>query len=593
MAIVPPPMNWCGHLVEKTYHTFMNIINRIFLKIALLPAPLYQKMGVNTLHLQAILATKLTMDDRRPNTFQQTQRKKNKKPISMATLGTMLMSALLGLIFLFSFSIGVNMVTSLTFYYSMFFFMLSATLISDFTSVLIDVRDSFIILPKPVSDRTFIVARLLHIFIHICKLVLPMSLPGMIYMLMNHNVPGTLLFILVILFVTAFAIFFINALYILILKITTPQRFQTIISYIQILFAVIIYAGYQILPRMINQYGLENFDISERSGIMFYPIYWFACGWQVFYTFSGTATQIAAALLAFLLPVGSLFIVLKYLAPSFNNKLAMINAGAGVEKTRTKIVNTTVRKRTYAEWLSNLFTGSFAEKTGFLFSWKMTSRSRDFKLKVYPSIGYLAVYVIIIFFNSKSLDLQQLKEGGTQSKILIITALYFTSLILTMAINQIIYSEKYKAAWIYYVTPLAKPGELILGSAKAAILKFYIPIVVFITAAGIVLIGVNVLPNIILGLFNELLIVTILVYAGNKMLPFSIQQNNNAKAGSFLRNMGVLAFSGLLAVGHFFIYDITPVVIIGCFLSIAATWMMMNSIKNITWQTVKSSYSDE
>src|SRR4051794_440448 len=107
----------------------MNIINKSFLKLALLPAGLYESMGVNLSQLRAILHTKLTMDDRRLNPMQQARRKKNAKPVSMATLGTMFLSALMGLIYLVSFMIGADIVTHLTFYFSFFFFMLSATLI--------------------------------------------------------------------------------------------------------------------------------------------------------------------------------------------------------------------------------------------------------------------------------------------------------------------------------------------------------------------------------------------------------------------------------------------------------------------------------
>src|SRR5215208_2018260 len=176
----------------------MNIINKAFLKLALLPSGIYRKMGVSIPQLKSILNTKLTMDDRRPNTLRQTTRRKKDKPVSLATLGTMFLSALLGLVYLFAFSIGHDMITELTFYFSMFFFMLSATLISDFTSVLIDIRDNYIILPKPVSDRTFVVARLLHIFIHICKIVLPMSIPGIIYMVYNAGWTGAFIFLLLV-----------------------------------------------------------------------------------------------------------------------------------------------------------------------------------------------------------------------------------------------------------------------------------------------------------------------------------------------------------------------------------------------------------
>ena len=161
----------------------MNIFDTFFLRLFLLPAALYHKLGVNVEHLQAILVAKLTMDNRRPAAFQQMRQSKEKKELNKATLKTMLGSLFMGLLFLFSFAVGNDLVTRLTLFFSMFIFMLAATLITDFTSVLIDIRDNLIILPKPVSDATFVTARLLHIAIHINKIMLPMGLPALVAVL--------------------------------------------------------------------------------------------------------------------------------------------------------------------------------------------------------------------------------------------------------------------------------------------------------------------------------------------------------------------------------------------------------------------------
>lgn len=565
----------------------MNIINKAFLGMALLPGALYRRMGINTLQLKTILKTKLIMDDRRPNALHQTRQRRN-KPVTLATLGTMLMSALMGALFLLCFSIGSNMATSLTLYFSMFFFMLAASLISDFTSVLIDVRDTFIILPKPVNDRTVLTARLLHIFIHICKIVLPMAVPGLIYLYVESGPVGMLVFLLLVFFVTAFSLFFINALYLLILRFTTPQRFQSIIASIQIIFAIVIYASYQVVPRMIGSFQLAGLDLTVKPGIIAYPLYWFGAGWQ---TLTGGPANWPATALGILLPFISLFTVVRYLAPSFNNRLALIQSSTGGPEPKTKAVAQRSRG-TYAERLGRLVAAKGAERMGFLFTWKMTARSRDFKLKVYPSIGYLAVYVVIMLVKSRGLSLEEIREQGTSGKVLVISALYLTSMVLTMGINQAVYSDKFKASWIYYVAPLQKPGEVILGSAKAVIFKFYVPIVVFVTGAGLAIIGPAVLPNIVLGLFNEVLIATLVVYLGNKVFPFSLHQNNSVKAGSLLRSLLVVFISGLIAVGHYLVYDFLPVVGILAALSIVATWLMMNSIRNTSWKAVRSSYED-
>ena len=113
----------------------MNVINRFLLNTALLPKSIYAKLGVNVPHLKSILTTKLIMDDRRPNTFQQTRHKKSDKPVASATLGTIAFSAMLGLFFLGSFSVGKDYVNHLTIYFSIYIVMLASTHISDFTSV--------------------------------------------------------------------------------------------------------------------------------------------------------------------------------------------------------------------------------------------------------------------------------------------------------------------------------------------------------------------------------------------------------------------------------------------------------------------------
>jgi ABC-2 type transport system permease protein len=571
----------------------MNIINKTFLKLALLPSGLYRKAGVNIYQLRSILYIKLTMDDRRPGTLQQVRSRKSDKPITKATLGMMFLSALMGLLYLISFLVGNDPVTQLTVYFSFFFFMLSATLISDFTSVLIDIRDNYIILTRPVSDRTFIVARLLHIFIHICKMVVPMAIPGLVKMLISYGAGGGLLFLLMVLFVALFSIFFINAVYIIILRITTPRKFQSIISYVQIIFAILVYASYQVLPRMISMYHLEEFDISRLKWATAFPLYWIASAWNVLFTFSGTTSQIIVAIAGILLPFASMFIVIKYLAPTFNNKLALINSSGEQDMAMKGKMQKNAWHTSYSYHLARIFTRNVAEKMGFVFTWKMTARSRDFKLKVYPSIGYLLVYVVIMFINKRNISLDEIAAQETQGKIIVISALYFTSLLLTMALNQIVFSEKFRASWIYFTAPLQRPGEVILGAAKAAIFKFYIPMVFFITIAGVSIVGIRILPNIILGLFNELLIASCLVFIGHKTFPFSLQQNNNEKGGSILNVIAVMFISVFLAFGHYLIYDITMAVILSSALSIIATWLLMGSIKRISWNQIRSSYHPE
>ena len=565
----------------------MNIFNKIFLRVLLLPSALYRNMGVNIPHLKAILTTKLIMDDRRPNTIQQTQRKKQQKPVNSATLGTMFFSAILGATFLLSFTVGKDYLTQFTIYFTFYIFVLATTLITDFTSVLIDVRDNLIILPKPVNDKTFVLARLLHIIIHLSKLMLPMGLPGMIWIGIKEGIPGLLPFIFLILAATLFTIFLINALYLFILKITTPEKFKNIISYFQIFFAIFIYAGYQLVPRLVSKAALSDYSISSSQWAWLVPSYWFAGSWQFLRSFNFNSPLFICFILSIVVPVGSVWIVIKYFAPSFNEKLSLISGSEGeaapVKSNSKGIISTTSAYiSTLAQWL----TQQGAERMAFLHTWKLTGRSRDFKMKVYPSLGYLAVILVMMFMNGKKLTMTEVRNQTGDGKFIFIGVIYFSSFVLLMALKQLIYSEKFKAAWIYYITPVTKPGQLISGAVKATMVKFYLPLVIASTIAAVTMAGPMIIPNLLLGLCNQLLITMLIAYLTIRELPFSVQQSSASKGGTFIRGLFTMLIPGTLAVLHYFVYAYLFVIIILCLLSGIGSWLMMDALKNKGWNTI-------
>jgi len=560
----------------------MNIVNDLLLKIALLPGPLYERLGINTAQLKTIVSTKLLIDDRRPNTIQQASQRHKQKETNRATVGTMLISVVLGATFLFAFAISSNPITQLTIFFSMFIFMLASTLISDFTSVLIDVRDNYIILPKPVNDKTVVVARLMHIFIHICKIVLPMALPGVVAMFIKHGVAAGLIMIILSLFVVLFTLFLINAVYIIILRITTPQKFQSIISYFQIVFAILIYASYQLIPRLIGSMGEVNIDFTNYPLMRLAPPYWFAVAWNTLYTLSGNAMAIVLTICSFLIPVLCLIAVVKYFAPSFNKKLALIASSDAGSINVTKALKKEY-KATYSQRLASLFTNRGAERTGFLFTWKMVARSKDFKLKVYPFLGYLVVYMFIMILNTHHFSLQSVREGSTQGRVIIIVALYMTSMVVLMALNQMVYSDKFKAAWIFYTAPVAAPGAVISGAVKSVILKFYFPIILIIACIGFALIGIGFLPNLLLAVLNVVFVSALSAYLSFKSLPFSRPQNIKVQSGSFIKNLFRGSIMIVLGILHYALYAITPVIIILTVLAAIAAWYVLDSIKKTSW----------
>ncbi len=567
----------------------MNFFDRFFLKLFLLAAPGLQKMNVNMDHLKAILVAKLTMDNRRPAAFQQMRASKEKKELNQATLKTMFVSLVMGLFFLMSFAIGNDITTKLTFFFSMFIFMLAATLITDFTSVLIDTRDNLIILPKPVNDATFVTARLIHIAIHINKLLLPMAFPALIALIVLAGPKSIIPFILMVLFATMLSIFLVNAVYILILKITKPSNFQSVISYFQIAFAIVIYGSYQLLPRMMSKMGVETMKVSDLHNISYYPPYWFADACNSISIYSFETRNIYNLVLAIGIPLISIFVVIKYFAPAFTRNLSMITGSTEEIKIKAVSKNESITyKQSWIEKLANTLTSGSTEYMGFLFTWKMMGRSRDFKMKVYPGFGYLIVIIAMMMLQNNSASLADFREMTERAKSMFIVFLYFGSFVVLSAIGQLPYSEKFKAAWIFAITPIDAPGKLLSGALKSIIICFYIPIILLFSLFGIVIIGPTILPNLVLGCFNVLAISSLIAFMTLRKLPFSVSSQDASRNKTTSRNFLTMLVPMILGGIHWLIFDFKWAVVILAVLAVAATMMILDSIKNLSWAKIEN-----
>lgn len=566
--------------------TSMNLFDKFFLRIFLLPGPLFHKLNVNMDHLRAILVAKLTMDNRRPAAFQQMRKQTEKKELNQATLKTMLVSLVMGLLFLFSFGVGTDLTSKLTVFFSMFIFMMAATLITDFTSVLIDTRDNLIILPKPVNDATFVTARLLHIAIHINKLLIPMALPSLVAVIVIGGIKTILPFMLMVLLAAMLSIFLINAVYILILKIVKPSKFQSVISYLQIAFAIMIYGGYQLLPRMMEEAGLDNLRMSELRNILFYPPYWFAESCNSLINFTFETRNLYCLLFAIGIPMLSILVVVKYFAPAFNRKLSMISSSSDEVRKAVHEKTSGGFRLSWLEKLADKLTSDSIEYMGFLFTWKMMGRSRDFKMKVYPAFGYVLVMMAMMVFRSKTLSLTDFTDMSQHGKTMFLLVIYFSSFILITAMGQLTYSEKYKAAWLFSISPVDTPGKVISGAVKAVIACFYIPIVLIFSILGLAFVGPSILPNLLLGCFNILTISSLIAYFNVRDLPFTVSAQNASKGRTQMRNMLTMFVPLILGGIHYLIFDYTWAVVILAILAMIATWMVMDSIRNLSWAKI-------
>jgi hypothetical protein len=558
----------------------MNILNKWLLKVILMPAGLYTKWGINSVMLHSILRHKLLMDDRQPNTLKINFNPEADEEINNATLFTIVFSFVLGLLFLISFFIGINLLLQGLIFYSIFIVMLSLAVIVDFSKILLDDKDNYIILPKPVNDRTFIASRLLHILIHLSKLAIPMALPSVVLVLVKYGVWQGVVFTILTIAAILFSIFLINAFYLGILRFTHPERFKNIISYIQIGLVIGVYGGYQILPHIISESLIEALNISGNGWFLLYPPYWFASAWALFTEGLFTYPVLIGAIFSIGIPIIGMLLVLKYFGPSFNRKLASIHGSGGSVKKSEKTGKKSV---SIVGFFSKWLTQPGEERMGFEFTWKMMLRSRDFKLLVYPSLGYLIVIMVVSLFTEKNLSFQSFGIESFNSIIL----LYGLLLIILTCLSAFHMSPLYKAGWIYKMSPTNQPGKIIQGSIKAIIAQFMIIPMGFIAAFGFYINGFSFLEPLFASVSLQFLTIYLLYSISGYRFPFSFPQTKaGGELGLVMTLYGLLSIIIVVLI-HYFCAKV-PYALWGAgLLGLAATYVLQRKLLRIKLQSIE------
>jgi hypothetical protein len=98
--------------------------------------------------------------------------------------------------------------------------------------------------------------------------------------------------------------------------------------------------------------------------------------------------------------------------------------------------------------------------------------------------------------------------------------------------------------------------------------------------------GWVVVPNLLLGFSNILLISGLLLLINYKKLPASLPANKADGTGNFLRGLLMLVFNGAFGVAHYFVYGFPIVVLISVVLSGVAVWLVYQRIARISWPEV-------
>ncbi|RKR81169.1 hypothetical protein BDD43_1313 [Mucilaginibacter gracilis] len=561
------------------------MIDKIFLWVIGLFNGVFERSGINTVQLNLILKTKLLIDERRPKGMFVGKRKTEQaaKVTTATSWGTILVTMLMGAFYgVLLFVFKAPMLGEAA-YFLFFMVLMSLTLITDFTNVLIDVRDQYIIMPRPVNDRTVSMARILHITIYVMRLALLQGIPGMIMVGFIDGVAAVPLFFLQIIEATMFTIFMVNMVYMLLMRSVSPQRVKDIVSYFQIGFSIIIFAIFR-MPRLFDMKSIADMTLLNHAWAWFLPPVWIAALNEALIHFArANYTVFAMATIGVIVPFLSIWIVARVLAPGFNRTLAIMASSDG---NGVSVQPKGVKKVGFIDKIANRLAPDPIENAGFRITWKLAARTREFKMKVYPSFAYVPVYFVYIVLNFKGDSFadgyQQLKNSSSY-----IFLLYMCTFVLSLILQNIAQADKYKPAWVYYALPIEKPGKILAGMYKAIISLYFLPYYIILSAIAVAVWGPAILNDILLAFFLNQAYGIILALFLVKGLPFSRPVLAKRAGGKGFISLFILLFAAVLGFGHYLLARWEIVIWIAVPIAALANWLMFNYYRKQTWEDIE------
>ena len=171
---------------------------------------------------------------------------------------------------------GNNYLFQMSFVFGIFMFFMMTSLISDFSSVLLDLRDKEILLSKPINNRTLNMAKVLHIFFYVFMITMAIMGPALIVSLIKNGVLFFLIFLMEIILIDLFLIVVTGLIYLLILRFFDGEKLKDIINYVQIGLTITLSAGYQLIGRIFNFVDLNNIEFINKWWTYILSPVWFA-----------------------------------------------------------------------------------------------------------------------------------------------------------------------------------------------------------------------------------------------------------------------------------------------------------------------------
>ena len=494
---------------------------------------LFEKIDIDYEAMRRILGMKLLLDSRRVSTVLSNNKKPKKDGNNFVlSLGFyLLMGAFMIPIVIY----GNNLLFQMNMVFGVIIFILMTSLIGDFSSVLLDLRDKEIILSKPINSRTLNMAKIIHIFIYIFMITMALGGPALIASLVKKGVLFFILFLIEIILMSLFAIVATALMYLVVLRFFDGEKLKDIINYVQIGLTIAMTVGFQVVARAFEFIDFDKIGFNHTWWKYLVPSIWFAGPFELFINNNREIHIIIYSILALLIPIISIIIYIK-LIPSFESNLQKLNSSGGIKKRSVRLSN----------MIAKVICRTREERIFYGFATNMMRNERTFKLKVYPQLGFGFVFPFIMIFSmSRGMDGGHIFSPNTYYSI------YFVGIMVPTLLMFLQYSGNYKGAWIFDTIPIGDRTPIYKGTIKAAFVNLITPVFCLLGIVFFFIYKEGVILNLIITYLLLMFYTRISFMLVEKNLPFSKAFEVSQSGGNVIYTIISLIIIVALGGTHF------------------------------------------
>ncbi|MCG8539037.1 MAG: ABC transporter permease [Clostridia bacterium] len=536
----------------------------------------FEKFGVDYKIMRKILQIKLIMDCRRVPTIMTSHKKDDEdKNFLVSSLISYVLVGLVAMVIVIS---SLSLFVKMSFCLGMILFMITTTMIADFSSVLLDVKDKNILQCRPIDSKTINTAKAIHIFIYIFIITMATAGPSIIAGTIKHGIIFFIIFFFVLLLSSVFIIFVTSLMYSLILNFFDGEKLKDIINYVQIMLTIVLIIGYQFVGRMFN---VSQYDVvfTPKWWIYFLPPSWFAAPFQLFVEKDFGNHYIYLSLLGIIIPIISFIVYTKVIVPYFEKNLSKLNNNSTGKNRFTEI-------RERLQWMiGKILCFNKMENIFFRFTQKMILNERKLKLRIYPNASLAAVMPLIIIFRTFGHNRTFSEVIGEIARSKSYFSIYMSILLLSNLIIMIKTSEKYGGAWIYRVLPIEEPSPIYRGAFKAFLVQYIIPAYLVPSIVFLVICGPKIFIDMAVMLLNLILVSSIIFKISSRELPFSMDFNH-IKSSNIMALIISLVYCGLSIALHMFLKPVANALLVYSGVLIIAIILFWTMGMKIKWKDV-------